>query len=78
MLAAPVEMTAKVKGARDGPRPLHSERGGKSRSLGCAGRLGMSVDAIALRQGLTDLKIGRYVRVACGGELGVDLGLRVA
>jgi len=25
MLAAPVEMTAKGKGARDGPRALHSE-----------------------------------------------------
>ena len=27
---------------------------------------------------MTDLKIGHYVTVACGGELGVDLGLRVS
>jgi hypothetical protein len=38
----------------------------------------MTVDAIALRHGLTDLKIGHYVSVACGGEVGVDLGWRVA
>ena len=51
MLAAPVEMTAKGKGARDGLRALHSENaptepasesgryngdGEKRRSLGCA------------------------------------------